>query len=173
MEWLMIVDMQENFLNWGLKLWHDIPKLVSNISDSVSDAIRQWKKIFLVEFEWYWETDSRITSSIKWWVVRILKQRDYFTILERKIDKYWVLREDFEGIDSMELTWIHTSFCVRAAYTSLLWISKPSIKLWATLNLNQTWTSVSQVEQKFKSDSRINVRLIWRQEWKTTLEAYL
>lgn len=170
----MVVDMQEWFLRNWFNSKSNVSKLIENTSKRVFDAMKKGKKIFVVEFEWYWELIPEIKQVLNWDCIKVLKERDYFLLLERKGLRYWLYHWEIDGIESMELAWVHTNFCVREAYRVFYeqWISC-WLKLGSTLNLCNLGTSLEYVTRHYVDKNRISPVFIWREKWKPLLEDYL
>jgi nicotinamidase-related amidase len=174
-KWLMVVDMQDKFLNvWKNRFqYSNIPKLINNVCDSISDAIKRKKKIIIVEFEGNGHIHEQIKKALNWEEINVLKNKPYFEMLEVRKQKYGLTYQEVECIETVELCWVNTIYCVREAFSSLqyAWID-PSLVLWATLNTCHDWTSLGTVRTWYQM-KWMNVQFTCEEKWKDSLEDYL
>ncbi len=172
---LMIVDMQQNFLkaSSGSLIASQVPRLVDNICDRISDALHGGEELFFVEFEGNGNTHPKISKALNGKWKRILKNRPWFPILERNRQPYWVTYDVLEEIRSIELCWVNTLYCVRDVYDTLTNAWKQcSLFLWWTINTCHDYTTISKVEHYYGM-KWLSVDFTWRQQWKKLLEDYL
>lgn len=171
-QWLMVVDMQIWFLAQDTTR---VKKLISNTCNLITDALETWKKIFVVEFLWNWRIHPKIMEALwNWELFRIKKSKQHFFVLERDVWEIWLLRKYLDDIKEIQLCWVHTNHCVRAAYNTLMHENcSPKICLWSTLNLNQTSTSIEQVVNYYRCFSKLEPQFVWYESDKNTLEDYL
>jgi hypothetical protein len=113
---LLIIDMQPKFIpgnseDFTKECLYARKFLIDNILNRSTQYIDWWKKIYLVEFSWCWDTIKEIKSPLNWkaWII---KKRTVNLTCKRNKDINDTLNMLMNNWNSVELSWVSASICV-------------------------------------------------------------